>query len=133
MSIPCNQINQTINELLIAFADCNRIPNSDFRLLVELIAAVNSCANGGPNYSTEIEEVYTPITDQVVTYPVNSFHSVSIMVISGNITKTIDGEIITFPTGTSLNTEYTTLNQTEVVFTVKAGSTVVVQYLIETI
>jgi hypothetical protein len=55
------------------------------------------------------------------------------MVISGNITQLIDATTVTYPTGTTLNTEYTTLNQTTVTFTVKAGATVVVEYLIETI
>ena len=34
MIIECNQINQTINQLLIAFQDCNNIKNSDLRRLV---------------------------------------------------------------------------------------------------
>jgi hypothetical protein len=130
-TIQCNEISQTINELLIAFQDCNKIKNSDLRLLVELVAAVNSCANGGAHYDTLIQEVYEPVSDTIVSYPVNSFHSISIMVINGNITQQISSTIVTYPTGTVLNTEYTTLNQTSVVFTAKAGSTVVVEYLIE--
>ena len=39
---------------------------------------------------------------------------------------------IIYPTKTVLNTEFTTLNQTATIFTVKAGSKVVVKYLIET-
>lgn len=131
MAISCLEINQTINELLIAFADCNKIKNEDLRLLVELVAAVNTCANGGLHYDTLIQEVYTPITDTVITYPVDSFHAISIMVIAGNITQLIDTTTVIYPTGTTLNTEYTTLNQTAVTFTVKAGATVVVEYLIE--
>jgi hypothetical protein len=133
MPIQCNEINQTVNELLIAFQDCNKVKNEDLRLLVELVAAVNTCANGGLNYDTEVQEIYEPIIDTVVSYSVNSFHAVCIMVIEGNITQTINLTTITFPTSTVLKTEYTTLNQTAVTFTVKAGSTVVVQYLIETI
>ena len=30
-NIECNEINQTVNELLIAFADCNKIKNEDDR------------------------------------------------------------------------------------------------------
>ena len=131
MAISCLEINQTINELLIAFQDCNKIKNSDLRLLVELVAAVNTCSNGGLHYDTKIQETYTPLTDTIVSYPVDSFHAVSIIVISGNITQVIGLATVIYPTGTVLNTEYTTLNQTEVVFTVKAGSTVVVEYLIE--
>ena len=132
-TIQCNEINQTINELLIAFDDCNKIKNSDLRKLVELVAAVNECCGGGPLYNTKIQEVYTPLIDTVVSYPVNSFHSISIMIISGNITQSIGPTIVTYPTGSVLNTEFTTLNQTTIEFTVKAGATVVVEYLIETI
>ena len=32
--IQCNQIQQEINYLLIAFQDCNKIKNSDLRRLV---------------------------------------------------------------------------------------------------
>lgn len=42
MIIECNEISQTVNELLIAFQDCNKIKNSDLRKVVELISAVNS-------------------------------------------------------------------------------------------
>lgn len=131
--IQCNEINQTVNELLIAFADCNKIKNSDLRLLVELVAAVNQCANGGPDYNTLITENYQPTEDTVVTYPVNTYHALSIMILEGNITRTIDSNIVTFPTGSVLKHEVTTLNQQEYVFTVKAGANVVVEYLIETI
>ena len=34
MIIECNQIQQEINYLLIAFQDCNKIKNSDLRRLV---------------------------------------------------------------------------------------------------
>jgi hypothetical protein len=132
-TISCLEINQTINELLIAFDDCNKIKNSDLRKLVELIAAVHECCGGGPLYNTKIQEVYTPITDTIVSYPVNSFHSISVMVLVGNITQQIGPTIVTYPTGSVLNTEFTTLNQTTIEFTVKAGATVVVEYLIETI
>lgn len=133
MAIQCNEINQTINELLISFADCNKIQNSDLRLLVELIAAVSQCANGGPRYNTRIEENYQPETDLVVTYPINTYHAINIMILEGNITRTIDGETITFPTGSVLRHEVTTLNQTPYIFTAKAGSNIFVEYLIETI
>lgn len=131
MAIQCNEINQTINELLIAFQDCNKIKNSDLRLLVELVSAVNTCSNGGANYNTEITELYEPLTDTIISYPVNSFHSYSIAVLSGTITQQIGTSIVTYPTKTTISDEFTTLNQTVITFTVKAGSTVVVKYLIE--
>lgn len=133
MIIECSQINQTVNYLLTAFQDCNKIKNEDLRLLVELVSTVNECANGGPPYNTEVQEVYEPLTNTVVDYPINTFHSVSVNVIEGNISQTINSTTVIYPTGTSLNTEYTNLNQTNYTFTVLAGSTVAVSYLIETI
>ena len=41
MVIECNEIQQEINYLLIAFQDCNKIKNSDLRRLVELVSTVN--------------------------------------------------------------------------------------------
>jgi len=129
MIIECNEINQTANELLISFQDCKKILNSDLRKLVDLIVAVNTCANGGPNYNTIVTDSYEPITDELVTYPINTFHSITIIVLSGSILY----NTFTFPAGTTQNIEVTTLNQTQIEFTVKAGSKVSVEYLIETI
>lgn len=129
MVIECNEISQTINELLISFQDCNKILNSDLRKLVELVSAVNTCANGGPNYNTIVTNTYSPSTDQTVTLPINTFHSVSIVVLSGSIIY----DTFTFPAGVTQNIEVTTLNQTPVTFVVKAGSQVLVKYLIETV
>ncbi|HEX8586057.1 MAG TPA: hypothetical protein VF680_16810 [Allosphingosinicella sp.] len=133
MTIECNEIQQVGNELLIAFQDCNKIKNSDLRKLVELVLAVSTCNNGGPDYNTLITEVYEPVSDQVITYEPNSFHSVSIMVLAGNIEEESNLGTVTYPTGTVLNTEFTNLNQTTLTFTVVAGSQVVVKYLIETV
>ena len=127
MVIECNEIQQTVNELLIAFQDCNKIKNSDLRKLVELVSAVNICSNGGPNYNTLITDSY--ITPQVVTYPINTFHSFSLSVLSGSIVY--DG--FTLPAGSTKNVEFTTLNQTAISFTVNAASEVLFEYLIETI
>jgi len=129
MIIECNEISQTINELLISFQDCKKILNSDLRKLVDLVAAVNECANGGPNYNTLVTDIYEPISSQIVTYPINTFHSITIIVISGYIIY----NTFTFSAGTTQNIEVTTLNQTEITFTVSPGSKVMVEYLIETI
>jgi hypothetical protein len=127
MLIECNEISQIINELNIAFQDCNKVKNSDLRKLVDLVAAVNTCANGGPNYNTLVSD---HITDAgVVTYPINSFHSFSLNVISGSI----DYQGFNFSAGSTRNIEFTTLNQTPISFTVNPGSEVLFQYLIETI
>jgi hypothetical protein len=129
MIIECNEISQTINELLISFKDCNKIKNEDLRKLVELVSAVNICQNGGPNYNTVISDVYEPTIDQIVTYPVNTFHSITLIVLTGSIVY----NTFTFPAGLTQNIEVTTLNQTSFTFTVKAGSRVLVEYIKETI
>jgi len=135
MTIQCNEIPQNINYLLSAFEKCKVPKAEDMQLLVELIAAVNTCANGGPNYNTLITENYQPETDQVVTYSSFTYHSLNIMVLSGTITRQITTntgtETITFQAGTVLDHEVTTLNQLPYTFTVKAGANVVVEYLIE--
>lgn len=129
MIIECNEIQQTVNELLIAFQDCNKVKNSDLRKLVELVAAVNTCSNGGPLYNTMITDVYEPLTDTVVTYPVDSFHAISVMLVNGNILY--NG--ITLPQNSVINIEFTTLNQTAITFTALAGSKIIVEYIIETV
>lgn len=129
MIIECSEINQVVNELLIAFQDCNKIKNSDLRKLVELVSAVNTCSNGGTNYNTLITDIYEPLTNEVVIYPINTFHSITVIVVSGSIVY----NTFTFPAGMTQNIEVTTLNQTPLEFTVTAGSKVLVEYLIETV
>jgi len=129
MAIQCNEINQNVNYLLNAFEDCSKLKAADMQLLVELIAAVNSCANGGTNYNTLETDIYEPITDQTVIYPANTFHSVSVVSTLGSFV--LNGA--TYPSGVTINIEYTTLNQQNFTFIVKGGSRVVVNYLIETI
>jgi len=129
MIIECSEINQVINNLLIAFQDCNKIKNSDLRRLVELVSAVNTCSNGGPSYDTIVTNTYEPLTDTVVTYPVNTFHAITIIVLQGSMVY----NTFTFSSGTTQNIEVTNLNQTPVTFTVKAGSKVMVEYIIETV
>lgn len=127
--IECNQINQVVNQLLIAFEDCNKIKNSDLRKLVELVSAVNTCANGGINYNTLITNTYQPISDTIITYPVNNFHAISILVVEGEAVY----QGITFPIGGKIELEFTNLNQQELLFTVKAGSKIFVERIIETV
>lgn len=127
MPIECNEIQQNINELLIAFQDCNKVKNSDLAKLVELVAAVNVCSNGGTSYNTIVTDIYEPISDQIVTYPVAIFHALTLVVLNGSIVY----NTFTFPAGTTQNIEVTTLNQTPIIFTVKAGSKVMVEYIIE--
>lgn len=131
--IQCNEINQNINELLVSFDDCKKIKNEDLTKLVELIAAVNNCANGGVSYNQEVTDIYEPLVDLLVIYPINSFHSYSIMILNGNISQIIGSSEVVYPTGTVLNTEFTNLNQNEISFNVLSGSKVVVKYLIESL
>ena len=76
--INCNEIQQNINALLIAFADCNKIKNSDLTTLVELIQALNNCDNSGSLEQDNIDVVkyvknygLAELTD--ITQIVNSF------------------------------------------------------------
>lgn len=127
MVIECNEISQVANQLQVAFQDCNKIKNSDLRKLVDLVMAVNTCSNGGPNYNTLVDESYT--TAQIVTFPPNTLHSYSLNVISGSIVYAG----FNFPAGSTRNVEFTTLNQEAITFTVNPGSEVLFEYLIETI
>lgn len=129
MIIECNSINQVINELLIAFQDCNKIKNSDLRKLVELVSAVNTCNNGGVSYDTIITNTYEPLIDAVITYPVNDFHAISVLVVEGEAVY----QGVTFPVGGKVEIEFTNLNQQEFSFTTKAGSKVFVERIIETV
>jgi len=128
MPIQCNEINQNVNYLLSKFQDCSKLEASDMQLLVELIAAVNTCANGGVNYDTIENFVYEPEVNQVITYPINTFHSISVVVVQGTIGY-IGG--LTLQQGTSINIELTTLNQEDFTFTANAGSKVLVEYITE--
>lgn len=132
MQIECNKINQTLNELLISFQDCNKIKNSDLRLFVNLVRAVSDCSNGGTQYNTLVTQLHEPLLNKLVTYPINTFHSITVAVLSGTIFQNINGSVIVYPKGTTLNLEVTSLNQTPYIFTVAAGSRVVVEYLIQT-
>jgi hypothetical protein len=129
MVIECNEIQQEINYLLIAFQDCNKIKNSDLRRLVELVSAVNTCNNGGTAYDTIITNTYEPLIDEVITYPVNNFHAISVLVVSGGAIY----QNVTFPIGGKIEIEFTNLNQQSFSFIAKAGSTIFVERIIETI
>lgn len=125
--IQCNEIQQNINYLLTAFENCRTINPEDLRTMVELIAAVNTCANGGPDYNNLQTDIYEPDTDEIVTYPINTFHSVSVVATSGSFI--LNGA--TYPSGVTINIEFTTLNQQAFIFTAISGSRVVVNYITE--
>lgn len=125
MIIECNEINQTINQLKIAFQTCHKFNNKDLELLVDLVAAVNKCANGGANYNTLITERYEGPSEIVV--PVNKLHSYTLAVLKGSV----EYDDFTFPRGTTRNVEFTTLNQTAFKYIVNPGSVVMFEYLIE--
>lgn len=131
--IQCNEIQQSLNYLLNAFDNCHRLNLQDLHQLVETVQAIYTCSGNGTPYDTLMQEIYEPDTDQVVSYPINTFHAISVMVLEGNITQNINGTIVEFPTGSTLNYEVTNLNQSVYTFTVKSGAKVVVEYLVETI
>ena len=127
--IQCNEITQNINELLIAFQDCNKVKNSDLRKLVELVSAVNICNNGGVDYGELLTNTYEPLIDTIITYPINNFHAISVLVVEGEAIY----QGITFPVGGKVEIEFTNLNQQSFSFTVKAGSKIFVERIIETV
>ena len=126
-TISCLEINQTINELLIAFDDCNKIKNSDLRKMLDLIMAVSTCANGGASYNTIESFVYEPITDTLINYPLGTFHAISIAVVSGTVIR--DG--VSLLAGSTYKAEFTTLNAQDFEFTVNMGSKVLVELIKE--
>lgn len=127
--IQCNEISQNVNYLLAAFEDCSKLKASDMQLLVELIAAVNTCANGGTEYNTLLNNIYEPDETEVITYSIGNFHAISIVISSGSILY----QGITLSPGASINIEFTTTNQQDFSFTVNAGSRILVERIIETI
>lgn len=129
MVIECNEIQQEINYLLIAFQDCNKIKNSDLRRLVELVSAVNTCSNGGVDYGELLTDTYSPISDTIITYPIDNFHAISVLVVEGEAVY----QGVTFPVGGKVELEFTNLNQQEFSFTAKAGSKIFVERIIETV
>ena len=129
MTIECNEISQVTNELLIAFQDCNKIKNSDLRRLVELVSAVNTCSNGGVSYDTIVSNTYEPLIDEIITYPIDDFHAISVLVVEGEAVY----QGVTFPVGGKVEIEFTNLNQQSFSFTAKAGSTIFVERIIETV
>lgn len=125
MIIECNEINQTINQLKTTFQTCKTPSNKDLVLLVDLIAAVNTCANGGANYNTLITETYEGPTE--INIPVNFLHSYTLAVMRGSV----EYNDFIFPKGTVRNVEFTNLNQTAFKYIVNPGAKVMFEYLIE--
>lgn len=127
MVIECNEINQVYSQLMMAFQDCNKIKNEDLRKMLDLIMAVNVCSNGGPSYNTLESFTYTPLEDEIISFLPETFHSISLVVSNGEVIY--DG--ITLSTSAAINLEFTSLNQYAFTFTVKAGSTVLVNLIKE--
>lgn len=130
MAIQCNELNQVYSELNYAFQDCNKIKNSDLRKMLDLVMAVSTCANGGASYNTLETFNYTPTEgNEEVSYDVNTFHAITIAVLSGSIIR--DG--IYIPSGSSYNLEFTALNAQDFNFTVVNGSNVLIELVKEDI
>lgn len=127
MVIECNEINQVYNQLMMAFQDCNKIKNEDLRKMLDLIMAVNICSNGGPSYNTLENFIYTPLEDEIVSFLPETFHSIALVVSSGEV----EYQGITLSTSAAINLEFTALNQYEFTFIVKAGSTVLLNLIKE--
>jgi hypothetical protein len=115
---------------MTAFADCNKIKNEDLRKLTELVMTVSTCANSGASYNTLETFNYTPEEgNEEITYVVNTFHAISIVVVAGSIIK----DNVTIPAGSSYNLEFTALNAQDFTFTVTNGSNVLVELIKEDI
>lgn len=125
MNIECNEISQVINQLKMSFQTCKTPSNKDLVLLIDLIAAVNKCTNGGSKYNTLVTEKYEGPSEIIV--PINTLHSYTLAVLKGSV----EYEDFTFPRGTTRNVEFTTLNQTAFKYIVNPGSVVMFEYLIE--
>ena len=129
MPIECNQISNTVNYLLNAFQDCTKLKAEDMQKLVELIAAVNNCNNGGIAYNTLVSESHDAITEDLnINYAANTFHAITIVAVRGNIVY----DNVEIPQGASINLEFTNLNQFELDFIVPLGSKALVNYIIQT-
>ncbi len=125
--IECEDIQDAIDQLSTSLHNCNKVKKSDAVTLLALIEAVNNCNNeGGLNYDTLVTNMFEPALNQDVTYPIDTFHSIIVIVLIGSINY-YDALL---PAGTTLNLEMTTLNKTALTFTVNAGSKVLVQYQI---
>ena len=135
MVIECNEINQTINQLKIAFQTCHKFNNKD---LEDYIKNFHIGTNGYPSCTLNkdgvkktwaihqlIAQAYEGPSEIVI--PVNKLHSYTLAVLKGSVEY--DG--FTFPRGTTRNVEFTTLNQTEFKYIVTPGSLVMFEYLIE--
>ena len=127
--VDCPDIASSLNALRSKFDGCHTVSPKDVLQLLEIVAAVNSCAGGGDDYGKLIQEQYRDnANDVTVSYPVGTYHSMSICVMQGTM---IYGGFL-FNEGTVRNIEVTTTNQTETQFVVTAGSQVYVEYLIKT-
>lgn len=127
--VNCADITSSINDLRSKFDRPCTPSAKDILQLLEIVAAVNSCAGGGEDYGKLIQEQYRDnANDVTVTYPVGTYHSMSICVMVGSI---VYGGFF-FGEGSVRNIEVTTTNQTKTTFVVTAGSQVYVEYLIKT-
>ena len=127
--VNCSDIESSLNALRSKFDGCNTVNPKDVLQLLEIVAAVNSCSGSGDNYGKLIQEQYRDnANDVIVSYPVGTYHSMSICVMQGTM---VYGGFL-FNEGTVRNIEVTTTNQTATEFTVTAGSQVYVEYLIKT-
>jgi hypothetical protein len=123
--IECDDIEQTISQMYASFQSCSNVKKTDLIKLLDLITAVNNCGTPGVSYDTLISNLYEPVSNQVITYPINTFNSISLVILDGSIIY----NSITLPTGTSINIPFTNLNQTPFVFTAVAGSKILVEYV----
>lgn len=116
------EIQQKLNKLRIEFQSCKVPTHKELLDILDLISDVVECKGGG-NYNTLVEELYEE--EQVVSFPIDSFHSFSLNVMEGSM----EYGGVNFPAGTTRNVEFSTLNQVPVNFKVNLKSKVFIEYL----
>jgi hypothetical protein len=123
MAIPCNEIAQAADELKMIFEACEVLKASDLQRLVDLVASVSICSNGGTEYNNTISDTLAPITGELIqTYPIGSYHNIYVRVIVG----TVIYNGITLPVNSEIRDEVTSLNNTPFTITIPNGSEVLV-------
>lgn len=124
--IRCEDINSEITKLKIKLNQCSMVSGADLINALDIIEAIRNCESQSVGYD-HIKQDHYYSTDKkvVVTYPVDSFHAMSICVMSGSITYSD----FDFQAGTVRNIEFTSLNKEPMTFVLNPGGSVFVEYI----
>lgn len=90
----------------------------------EILATFENCEEvKDPEYNIVTTNKYTPLYDQEITYPIGTYHAISLLVVSGSVLY----DETMFYIGDNIDIEVTAKNETPFVFKVFAGSEVLVE------